>query len=201
MLKKEKTRDRIEEDLQVVLAMATSLSSYLDSTAVYYPLATVTYPKLTLGNYLMRQSRLLAVQDDLDDIKKGKLETAVFKFKQASSSRSGRVGQKGHEEAGIRLRQWQRAVQELLERPEVAIPYYATAVENRLMLAELITYLQQEPFQIDEQLLLDTAVIDQKLNLIWQTGGFVLPEVWQAAYPPTTHWWLYGQPTAPMAPE
>lgn len=196
MFTEEKARDRIEEDLQVIEAMASSMSAYLDSTAVYYPLATPTYPKLTLGNYLMRQNRLMAVREEMNEVYKGRLETAVFKFKQAANQRITRVEQKGVEEAGIRLRQWQKAVKELQQAPESAIPYYTTAVENRVMLAELIACLQQDPFRFDEQILAETAVADQKLNLLWHSGEFVWPHLWQTAYPQNTYWWLYGRPTA-----
>jgi len=195
MVTQKNTRDRIEEDLQISEAMATSMSSYLDSDVVYYPLTTSTFPKLTLGNFLMRQQRLTALQNDLSEIDKGRLEMVALQFEQAVSRRIARVEQKGDEEAGIRLRQWDQAVKALTESPESEIPYYATTVENRVMLAALITYLQQEPYQFDENILADTAVVDQKLNVIWQSGEFVLSDVWQPAYPREKYWWLYGRPS------
>lgn len=198
MFIQEEASEHIEEDLQVVQAMSNSMSTYLDSTAVYYPMATPTYPKLTLGGYLMRQQRLVALSAELSKVNKGWLDTAVFQFQQAINSRITKVEQKGEEEAGIRLRQWQQAVSELWDAPEEAIPYYTTAVENRVMLAALLHHLQQEPYRFNENLAEETAVVDQKLRARWQSGEFIWPQVWQSAYPQDAYWWLYGRPLPPL---
>lgn len=190
----EDTRDRIEENLQICEAMAVSMSAYLDSEAVYYPLATPTYPKLTLGNYLMRQQRLLALSKQLDEIVKGRLEAAVFKFNQAVNNRVVRVEQKGAEEAGIRLRQWRQAVSELKETPASVLTYYSTTVTNRVMLTALHKHLQQEPYQFEETIVAEITAVDQQLREIWEPGAFIWPEIWQEAYPQNSYWWLYGRP-------
>ncbi len=194
MFKEEKTRDYIDIDLQLCEAMGTTMSTYLDSTAVYYPLATAVTPRLTLGSFLMRYNRLHAVQDELTDIDKERLGQVDFEFEQTINWRVTRVEQKGNKEAGTRLRQWQRQIEELKETPESCIPYYSTVVENRVMLAEILTFLQQEPYRLEENLLTETAVTDQQLRLIWRDGAFVWASIWQPAYPQDTHWWLYGQP-------
>lgn len=194
MFIQKETNDRIEEDLQVGDAMTNSMSTYLDSTAVYYPLVTATFPKLTLGGYLMRQHRLLAVKEQLSVADKDHLEKMIFEFQQTINSRVVRVEQKGQEEARIRVRQWEQAITELQETPESDIAYYPTTVENRVMLAALLSHLQQKPYQFDNDLVTDTAVVDQKLQTIWQAGEFIWPQVWQSAYPQNNYWWLYGQP-------
>ena len=196
MFRTEETRDRIALDMNLCEAMATEMSTYLDSTAVSYPLATAAMPKLTLGNFLMRFNRLQAIQDKLSAQDKERLAQVAFTFEQAINGRLARVEQKGHEEAEIRLRQWQRQIEELKETPESDIPYYATTIENRVMLAELLAFLQETPYHLDSTLQAETAVADQALNLMWRNGEFVWPQVWQPAYPQSTYWWLYGQPTA-----
>lgn len=196
LTKKEDTRERIEEDLQICETMAGSMSAYLDSEAVYYPLSTPTYPKLTLGNYLMRQQRLLALSAQLDEMDKGRLETAVFNFNLAINNRVVKVEQKSHEEAGIRLRQWQKAVSELKETPAAVLDYYSTMVTDRVKLTALFLHLQQNPYQFDEKIVAETTAVDHQLSSIWQPGDFVWPNLWKAAYPQTTYWWLYGRPSA-----
>ena len=195
MFRTEETRDRIDLDMKLCEAMVTTMSTYLDSTAVYYPLATAAMPKLTLGSFLMRFNRLQAIQENLPELDQNLLEQVTFEFEQTINSRLARVEQKGHKEAEIRLRQWQRQIEDLKETPESDIPYYATTVENRVMLAELLAFLQQAPYRLDNTLLAKTAVADQALNPIWNNGEFVWPQVWQPAYPQDTYWWLYGTPT------
>lgn len=190
----EAAEKRLEEDLNILAAMATVMTPYLDSTAVYYPLAHSTFPRLTLGSYLMRQHRLLAVRDELSTTEDGKLETAVSKAEQAIGERVVRVEQKGEEEVRIRLRQWKQTVKELRERTEQEAPYYATTVENRVILAALLHYLQHKTYRFDVSLQGDTGAVDQKLHAIWQSGPFVWPDVWEPAYDEDVYWWLYGRP-------
>ena len=142
----------------------------------------------------MRQHRLIAVHEFLNQDESIRLDTAVLQFEQTVQERIIRVEQKGIDEVGIRMRQWDRSVATLLDKPIESIPYYATIAENRVMLAELFKYLQQAPYQLDEKWVQETAVIDQALKAHWQAGAFIWPNVWQPAYPQDNYWWLYGQP-------
>lgn len=195
MITPEKISSRIEKDIEVLTEMAVMMPTYLTSAVTYYPLSNASI-KMSLGNYLMQQERLLALREVLSATDQDRLDTAVSQFQEAVSEHVVRVEQKGNDETGIRLRQWDTAVTELQEKPEESVPYYATVVENRVMLAALIAYLQREPYRFDDQLLADTLAVDEKLATIWNGGEFILPEVWQGVYPINTHWWLYGKPTA-----
>jgi hypothetical protein len=62
------------------------------------------------------------------------------------------------------------------------------------MVAALINKLQFPPYQLDERIPQQTAAYDNNLRRRWQSGEFVWPEEWQAAYPKGEYWWLYGRP-------
>lgn len=194
MVIEEEARDRIKEDISILAAMVAAVPAYLNSTAVYYPLSHPRYPQLTLGNYLMRQRRLQAIDAEMSQPQKGRLEAIHADFQQVVRYQLARVATKGHKEGHARRRRWERTVSELLVTPKETVPYYATVVENRVMLAELLPYLRAIAHRFDDTLPAETAVVDQKLRPVWQPGPFVWPALWQPAYAKEEYWWLYGQP-------
>jgi len=49
---------RLKKDLDILKAMVEELTNYLSSDVLYWPMFKASYPKMTLGGYLMRQRRL-----------------------------------------------------------------------------------------------------------------------------------------------
>jgi len=53
--------ERLAQDAAVMGAMAGQMAEYLDSEILFWPLGRGNMPMLTLGGYLLREHRLLAL--------------------------------------------------------------------------------------------------------------------------------------------
>jgi hypothetical protein len=186
--------DKLAQDVRILSTMADEMENYLDSDVLFWHIAQGGMPVLTLGGYLMRQHRLLALYDSLSAEQRVEVDQAVAKFNQALEERTVRFEQKAHRELDARLRQWQEYLNDL-EREQASVKSnYATVVEARAMIAALTDYLQMAPYQLEDRVLQRTALLDGRLRPRWETGEFVWPEGLQEAYPPSEYWWLYGAP-------
>jgi hypothetical protein len=138
-------------------------------------------PQLTLGGYLLRQHRLLALQGSLLKAdEQTQLVQAVAQFEQVKASRASYFAQKGEREYKSRLRQWREYLRDLAEGSSRGSDY-AIRVEVRTMLEYLPSPANT-----------DLAALDAQLRQRWQPGSFVWSADWQAAYPADRYWWLYG---------
>jgi hypothetical protein len=149
-------------------------------------------PKLTLGGYLLRQHRLLALVDLLAEAERERLDTAVLTFNITTNEKVVRVEERAHTELEARIRQWGESLYEF--KGEASLSYYRTAVEARLMIAVLVNKLQTAPFQLNSRIMPQVKLLDVNLSGKWQSGDFIWPTEWQAAYPKAEFWWLYGRP-------
>lgn len=188
------TERKLKRDLDILTAMAAEMADYLDSDVLFWPMATGGMPKLTLGGYLMRQHRLLALADTLNLDEQQQLSTAVAAFNSALEERIVRFEQKSHRELDARIRQWQEYLRDLERDRDVSRAGYATAVEARAMTNALVNRLSQHPYELKEEIPKRVAMLDQQLRRIWEPGAFTWPEEWQPAYPISEYWWLYGLP-------
>jgi hypothetical protein len=186
--------DKLAHDVQVLSAMADEMDPYLDSDVLFWHMAQGGMPVLTLGGYLMRQHRLLALYDSLSEEQQAEVDSAVARFNKALEERTVRSEQKAHRELDARLRQWEEYLKDV-ERGQANLKSnYSTAVEARAMIAALTDFLQLAPYNLEDRVLQRTALLDGRLRPRWISGDFVWPEDWQAAYPPSEYWWLYGLP-------
>jgi hypothetical protein len=174
--------------------MAEEMENYLDSDVLFWHMSKGGMPALTLGGYLMRQHRLLALYDELSEEQQAEVDAAVALFNQALEERTVRFEQKAHRELDARLRQWEEYLKDLERDQAGSKSNYNTTVEARAMIAALTDYLALAPYQLDDRVLKRTALLDGRLRPRWEAGDFVWPETWQAAYPRSEYWWLYGQP-------
>ena len=197
-LSMEEHKERIEQDLGILEAMALNMEDYLDSEVLFYPLPDADMPRLTLGGYLMRQHRLYELRDNLDTLTRRRLDTTMERFRDATVGHSGRVEQRAIHELEARVRQWQEYLNELHDACETYAAYYPAAVEARVMMSALINFLRRPPHELPAALLTRVAQQDELLSQQWQGDGFVWPDLWQPAYPEQRYWWLYGQPV-PLA--
>ena len=183
---------KLQHDLRILEAMAAEMPDYLRSEVLFWPMVPSGLPKLTLGGYLMRQHRLLALQDLLNEEEKGQLDTAVLTFNITTHEKIVRVEERSHTELEARIRQWAEALKEF--KGVSSLSYYRTAVDTRLMIALLVNKLQTSPFQLNPRLPPQVQLLDRNLSNKWQSGDFIWSPEWQPAYPRTDYWWLYGRP-------
>ncbi len=188
---REKMND-LYDDLDILVAMATEMADYLVTDVLYWNMVKGGMPKLTLGGYLLREHRLLALRFLLNDEEQGRLDTAVSLFNKAVTEKIIRVETHVHEELGVRVRQWGRYIDELRRDGGGVAVNYKTAVENRAMIAVLVERLETPPYQLDQEKISNLTMLDQGLKPFWKSGDFVWPKEWQPAYSPKEYWWLYG---------
>ncbi len=186
--------ERLREDLDILEAMAADMDEYLRSDVLYWKMSNAQMPMLTLGGYLMREYRLLALRDLLDSTEQARLDTAVAQYNQALEGKVVRFEQRAQEELGVRTRQWGRYLDDMRQESRVAGINYETAVTNRAMITALIDRLQTPPYQFDGGLTETIETFDKGLRIHWQSGEFVWPADWKPAYPQEKYWWLYGRP-------
>jgi hypothetical protein len=186
--------EKLAQDVRVLSAMADEMKNYLDSDVLFWHMAQGGMPTLTLGGYLMRQHRLLALYDSLAEEQRAEVDEAVARFNMALVDRTVRFEQKAHRELDARLRQWQEYLKDVERGQSSVKSNYATAVESRAMIEALSDFLQLPPYQLDGRVLERTALLDGRLRLRWEAGEFVWPDGLQEAYPRSEYWWLYGAP-------
>jgi hypothetical protein len=175
-------------------AMASHMAEYLDSDVLFWPLPRADMPKLTLGGYLLREHRLLALAELLSPEQRAQTDAAVFQFNQALADRVVRFETKAHHELEARLRQWEETLKDIDRETFDGSSNYRTTVETRAMIQALLDRLSMPPYQTEARPMQHLATLDTRLRNRWQPGDFVWPEEWAAAYPPAEYWWLYGSP-------
>ena len=188
-------KEKLKQDLAILEAMASEMEAYLMSDVLFWQMMKGGMPKLTLGGYLMRQRRLLALRDELlDTAEQARLDAAVAQFNQALVEKIVRFEQKANEELGVRLRQWSEYLKDLNWESKASAATYGSAVETRAMIAALIDKLQTAPYRLEPHYAQQLNVLDMNLRNHWKWGEFVWPDEWQPAYPRDRYWWLYGKP-------
>lgn len=184
--------EKLKQDLVVLETMAGLMEEYLRSDVLFYPTPRSDLPKVTLGGYLMRQYRLLQLRDLLDMEEQSRLHEAIGQYNSALDEKVVRFETKAHTELEARLRQWQEYLREV--KRGVNIAYYESAVDTRAMIEALIAQLRVSPYELDEEMPRDLALLDRELSRIWERGEFIWPREWKPAYPREEYWWLYGHP-------
>lgn len=184
--------EKLKQDLVVLEMMAGLMEEYLRSDVLFYPGPRTDLPKVTLGGYLMRQYRLLQLRDLLDMEEQSRLHEAIGQYNSALDERVVRFETKAHTELEARLRQWQEYLREV--KRGVNIAYYESAVDTRAMIDALVAQLRVSPYELDEEIPRDLALLDRELSRVWERGEFIWPREWQPAYPREEFWWLYGHP-------
>ena len=184
---------KLEQDLTVLAAMAEQMDAYLQNDILFGKMEQGGMPMLTLGGYLLRQHRLLALSELLSEAEQRRLETAVIQFNTALVEKIVRFESKAETEVAARIRQFAAYLHDL-GRGQATGMNYGTAVEPRAMIAALRDKLQMKPYHLDPQIPRRVETLDNNLRQHWVTGEFIWPEAWQPAYPPDEFWWLYGKP-------
>ena len=184
--------EKLKQDLVVLEMMAGLMDEYLTSDVLFYPASRGDLPKVTLGGYLMRQYRLLQLRDLLDMEEQSRLHQAISQYNSALDEKVVRFETKAHTELEARLRQWQEYLREV--KRGVNIAYYESAVDTRAMIDALVAQLRIPPYELDEEIPRNLALLDRELSRVWERGEFIWPREWKPAYPREEFWWLYGHP-------
>jgi hypothetical protein len=185
---------KLGQDLTILEAMAAEMDSYLRNDNLFWPLGDSSLPRLTLGGYLLRQHRLVALRRQLDQADRDRLDAAEAQFSEALVEKVVAFENRAHEDIRARLRQWNEYLKELRDPAMVAGDYYNSAVETRAMLAALLKKLESPPYKLDRRVLNELASLDRVLANYWEAGELIWPAEWAAAYPRQQYWWLYGRP-------
>jgi hypothetical protein len=184
--------EKLARDLVVLEAMAAEMDEYLRRDVLFWPLRGSDLPRLTLGGYLMRQHRLLQLRDLLSMAEQERLHAAIKRYHEGQEEKIVRLEKKAHEELEARIRQWREYLNEVKGGSSAA--YYPSAVDTRAMIRALVNQLRISPYQLNEEVPSQIALLDRELSRIWESGDFVWPFDWQPAYPREEYWWLYGRP-------
>jgi hypothetical protein len=186
--------ERLARDVAILETMAAQMTEYLDSEVLFWPMSRGGMPMLTLGGYLMREHRLLALAGLLSPEQQTQVDMAVTRFNQALAERIVRFENKVRNELQARLRQWEEYLKEIERGTADQSSNYATAVETRAMITALLERLSLPPYQTDERAEQHLALLDTRLRNNWRPGEFVWPAEWAEAYASSEYWWLYGSP-------
>jgi hypothetical protein len=119
---------------------------------------------------------------------------ALQSFTKALADNVVRFEARMHQELHARLADWSNYLRHMASRMMADVDYYASVVDTRVVIQAMIDELQKSPYQFDKHILEQVTTLDNNLRGRWQIGEFVWPTVWQPAYSPKTHWWLYGRP-------
>lgn len=186
--------ERLSKDVDALVAMASHMTEYLNSDILFWSLPRTDMPMLTLGGYLMREHRLLALAGLLSPEQRARVDAAVVQFNQALADRVVRFETKAHNELEARLRQWEESLKDMDRETFDRSSNYSTTVETRAMIQALLDRLSMPPYRAEARPQQHLATLDTRLRNRWQPGEFVWPQEWATAYPPSEYWWLYGLP-------
>lgn len=186
---------KLQKDLDILEEMAEKMSGYLRMDTLFGPMGPGR-PKLTLGGYLMREQRLLALKMTLTQYEQDRLLKGRQTYENTIMEWVVATEKKANQEIEARLRQWTETIRDLREDAPKHWHYYKTAVQARVMLQSLIAMLANPPFKLDPNIVERVKAIDSGFYAQWQSDAslFVWDEAWTAAYPAADYEFLYGKP-------
>jgi nicotinamide mononucleotide adenylyltransferase len=188
---------KLNKDLDILQAMVEELTNYLNSEVLYWPMFKANYPKMTMGGYFMRQRRLQGLSYLLSDSKQVELKHIANQFNEMTFDKKALLMKKGTEELRTRVNQWKEHLQEYWDSEVIEKQYFATDVEVRTTITDLIFELGINLSQVDKDLLFQIDALDHDLRANWREGDFIWPDEWVPAYGKGDYWWLYGTPRIP----
>lgn len=180
------------KDLKIITTMAGFVEAYLVGDLLFKPMPDLPgSPPLTPGNFLLRQHRLIALQERfLNTDQRQSLAEAVAQFDEETRIRSQKFEAKANRELKNRTHQWRDYLKEMEE--DFVPAFYKNQVETRAIIQTLVNRFEDMPAAFDSDALELLAELDTQLRLRWRDGKFVWDEGWQPAYPQNKYWWLYG---------
>lgn len=184
----------ILHDLLILEEMASNMEDYLDSDVVDWTIPRVNMPKLTIGGYLMRQQRLMFLEEKLAPEDKIRMRAAVETFDTALVERVVRFETRAHQELQRRIGEWMGHMRDLGSRMLSEVNFYAGIVDTRVVISSLIEQLQLRPFQLEAGVVERIDALDKNLRARVNDHPFIWDPMWKPAYPREKYWWLYSCP-------
>lgn len=196
-MNKTNANQKLKKDLHILKAMVEELTNYLVSDTLSWPMFKADYPELTLGGYFMRQRRLQVLSYLLTQAEQRELQEIVSQFNHVTLDRKALVEKKAVEELHMRANQWKAHLQDYWDSQGFEQAYYASDVEVRTMITDIIFEMDLDLSLLDNQLLFQIDALDDELRVNWNAGGFIWPQEWIPAYDKGNYWWMYGYPGLP----
>ncbi len=195
----EKDAAVLAHDLAILEEMASRMDAYLSSDTLDWTIPRANMPKLTIGGYLMRQHRLLVLEDRLTEAQQARLQDAIAQYNLALQEKVVRYETRAHQELRARISEWMSYLRDMKNRITSEKYYYVGVVDTRVVIAELVNSLQQPPYRLDADIEEKLVALDRKLHGELRAHEFIWEPLWQDAYPAEEYWWLYGCPAAVTA--
>jgi len=191
-------QDILKHDLAILQSMAAGMGEYLRSDATWWDMGHRDMPLLTIGGYLLRRRRLGVVEYLLHGPEREALAATNAHFDEVVSGGIVRFEGRALAEIGARMREWTAYLRDLSVSQRLAADTarYEYQVDTRVVISDLLDKLGDSPFRLPGHISDDVTALDHRLGARWTPGAFIWSPVWTPAYPPDTHWWLYGYPKA-----
>jgi len=185
-----------EYDLTYLRAAQHELENYLLSDELFWPMGVSasadqpSYPRLTLGNLLLAQARLRALEKGGHTTPAQRSELQRLERAIGATQSSWQVAWEGKatREFKSRFHQWANYLSEVEEAPERHGSYYPSEVRWRVLLELLRDQVGREA--PEEVGLLPAA--DGRLRAVFASGDFVWDQALTAGFPESAYWYLYG---------
>ena len=184
----------ILHDLLILEEMASNMDAYLVSDAREWTIPRSNMPKLTIGGYLMRQERLLALENQLKVEDSNRLKAAIKLFDKALVEKVVRFESRAHQELHSRIGEWVNCLRDMGRRSSTEVNYYVGIVDKRVVITCLMDKLQTRPYKLETGVQEEMQELDENLRKRLTDHPFIWDAVWQPAYPRDKYWWLYGCP-------
>lgn len=185
-----------DRDLKVMRAMVDQIQPYLASDVSRWDMGAAGMPPMTIGGILMRRNRLYAVSSLLTTDQRRILDEAGQLFNAALVEKVVRFEQRAHDDLHARLREWTNYLRDLPSRSAARPENYAYTADTRVVIGVLMDELREPPYQLEPRIPGDVAIVDRRLQSLWNEGPFIWDTAWAMAYPPDRYWYLYGGPKA-----
>lgn len=189
---------KIESALLVAEAMARELPDYLMGGALYRQLMVKTpqgakQPKMTVGALLESVDTLRWASDSMTAVQRQRLAEVEAQVSLARGAFANSWREMLLREWRALLGSWRWYLDEA-GRTASARENYASEAHIRTRLELVGQELAGDAAAADERR--ELAQLDQRLQSMFQAGGFIGPRDEQGHYGPQKAWWLYGKPKA-----
>lgn len=180
----------LDRDVQILAAMASSLTPYLYEDELYGNLAN-DMPRLTVGGILLRLYRLTRLEGHLNADQQTLVQDAHINFEAECAKWAVHYEHKLQRELAARLDALDYFLRECGDDRANCAVGYPTQAEKRTM----IHHLRDEAAEhevLSQELQARLIQVDERLRRVIQESEFITDERLKAVYSRNTFWWLYS---------